>query len=107
MTTVVKSKAPIVIPPAIQRRAGIKIGDHLEFKVSGRVITVASKTAPSAGDEYTPAQRLVIDARLAKADEDIRQGRTYGPFSTADEMIASMQDELKKRSAARKRQRSR
>lgn len=64
-------------------------------------------TKRTSHDEYTAARRLAIDARLAKADEDIRQGRTYGPFSTADEMIASMQDELKKRSAARKRQRSR
>lgn len=37
-----------------------------------------------------------IDARLAKADEDIRMGRTYGLFSSADEMILSMQAELKK-----------
>ncbi len=96
ITTVVKTKTPIVIPPSIQRQAGIKIGDHLEFKVSGRAITVLSKSVP-AGDEFTAAGRRAIDARLARADEDIRQGRTYGPFSTADEMIASMQRELKKR----------
>ena len=30
---------------------------------------------PSADGEYTPAQRRVIDARLAKSDEDIKLGR--------------------------------
>ena len=62
---------------------------------------------PNANDEYTPAQRRVIDARLAKATKEIKQGRTYGPFNTADEMIASMESELKKRAAKRNTKRSR
>jgi len=32
---------------------------------------------PSAGDEYTPAQRRMIDAQLAEA----AKGPTYGPFN--------------------------
>ena len=63
---------------------------------------------PNADDEYTPAQRRSINARLAKADKDIKKGRTYGPFNSAEEMIASMEKELKKRAAAkRKAKRSR
>jgi hypothetical protein len=38
--------------------------------------------ANNANDEYTPAQRKLIDARLAKAQEDIKHGRVRGPFST-------------------------
>lgn len=94
MTTVVKNKIPIVIPLAIRRQAGLKVGDRLEFRVSGNVITLVPQL--DIDDEYTLAQRQAINARLAKADEDIRQGRTYGPFSTADEMILSMKTELKK-----------
>jgi hypothetical protein len=49
-----------------------------------------------------PAQRKLIDARLAKAEKEIKQGRTYGPFDTAEAMIRSMKEELKKRAANKK-----
>ena len=51
--------------------AGLKIGDKLEFKVSGGVITILPKL-PTADDDYTPAQRRVIDRGIAKGLEDIR-----------------------------------
>jgi hypothetical protein len=57
---------------------------------------------PDADDEYTPEQRKIIDAELAKGLEDVRMGRTFGPFDTAEEMIASMKSELKKRAGAKK-----
>jgi AbrB family looped-hinge helix DNA binding protein len=106
MTVTVKGKADLVVPPSVRRRAGIKPGDQVEFKVSGGIINIVPKLPP-ADEEYTPEQRRIIDARLAKADEDIRQGRTYVPFHTADEMIASMKAELKKRVAAKRAKRSR
>jgi hypothetical protein len=46
---------------------------------------------PNADDEYTPAQHRIIDARLGKAVADIKHGRTYGPFNTAEEMAASIE----------------
>jgi AbrB family looped-hinge helix DNA binding protein len=104
MTTVFKERE-LVVPASIRRQAGIKSGDRLEFKVSGGVITIIPRL-PTANDEYTAKQRRVIDARLAKAEEDIRKGRVYGPFKTADEMIASMKAELKTR-ATKKAKRSR
>jgi len=52
---------------------------------------------PTADDEYTPAQRRVIDARLAESEEDLKKGRTFGPFNSAGDLIASMQEQLKKR----------
>ena len=71
--------------------------------MSGRVITILPKP-PGADDEYTPEQRRTIDARLAKADEDIKHGRVYGPFDTHAEFIASLHKEAKKlRSSATKR----
>lgn len=51
---------------------------------------------PTADDDYTPAQRRIIDARLAQADKDIEEGRTYGPFDTAEAMIGHMKEQLKK-----------
>jgi len=57
---------------------------------------------PTADDEYTPAKRRIIDARLAESDEDFKKGRTHGPFDSADEMIAHMKAVLKKRCATPK-----
>jgi hypothetical protein len=75
-------------------------------KASGGVITIVPKL-PNADDEYTPEQRRAIDARLAEGLADIKAGRTYGPFDTADAMIAHMKAQLKKRTAAKKAKRSR
>ena len=99
MTVTVKNRTPLVVPPAIRRRAGLKSGQDLEFKVSGGVITILPKL-PTADDEYTPDQRRVIDARLAEGLADVKAGRTFGPFDTADEMIAHMEARVTKRATA-------
>jgi len=102
MTATVKNKVGLTVPPAVQRQAGFKTGDVVEFKASGGVITIVPKL-PNADDEYTPAERRVIDAQLAEAEK----GPFYGPFDTAEEMIAHMKSQLKKRAALRKVKRSR
>jgi|ERR1017187_3137130 bifunctional DNA-binding transcriptional regulator/antitoxin component of YhaV-PrlF toxin-antitoxin module len=106
ITVTVKSKMPLVVPPSIRRQAGHKSGQELEFRVSGGVITILPKL-PAADDEYTPEQRRIIDARLAEGLADIKAGRTFGPFSNADEMIAHMKTQLKKRASTPKAKRSR
>ena len=107
MTVTVKSNASdLVVPASVRRRAGIKAGDRLEFKVSGGIINIIPKL-PLADDEYTPAQRRIIDARLAESEEDLKRGRTFGPFNTAEEMITSMKAQLKKKSVVKKAKRSR
>jgi hypothetical protein len=66
------------------------------------VITILPKL-PTASDEYTAEQRRGINARLAKADEDIKHSRVYGPFSTAEEIAASIEANIKKVRAARRK----
>src|SRR5438128_922052 len=105
MTIIVKGKNNLTVPAQVQRRAGIRVGDRLEFKVSGGIINIIPKL-PSADDEYTPTQRKILNAQLAEDLADIRAGCTAGPFNSADEMIAHMKSELKKR-AAKKIKRSR
>ena len=107
MTVTVKNKTkiPLVVPPSVRRKAGHKNGQDLEFRVSGGVITILPKL-PAADDEYTPAQRRIIDARLAEGLADIKAGRTFGPFDNADQMIAHMKAQLKKRRLAPKAKRS-
>jgi hypothetical protein len=60
----------------------------------------AGRTKPA---EYTPAQRRILDARLAQA----RKGPHYGPFNTADEMISHMKSELKNRATIKSAKRPR
>ena len=103
MTTTLKDKR-LLVPDTIRRRAGIKAGDGVEFRVSGGIISIIP-VLPSADDEYTPGQRSIIDAQLAESQVDLNAGRVHGPFGTADEMIADMKHELKKRSSAKKRHR--
>ena len=96
MTTVVKKKTPIVVPESLRRRAGIKAGDRLEFQVSGGIINIIPQLA-SADDEYTPAQRRVIDAQLKEA----AKGPYYGPFDTADAAVKFLKREIRRRKAGK------
>jgi len=50
-------------------------------------------------EEYTPAQRSIIDARLAKADADIKAGRVSRPFDTHEEFIADLHRQANKHRA--------
>jgi bifunctional DNA-binding transcriptional regulator/antitoxin component of YhaV-PrlF toxin-antitoxin module len=94
MTTVVKSKAPIMVPPSVQRRAGIAPGDRVEIKTIRGVITIVG--TPEAMEEYTPSQRRVIAAQLAEGLKDVRHGRVSRRFDTVNEMLASMRSARKK-----------
>ena len=102
MTVTVKNKRPLVVPPAVQRRAGLAGRSQLEFRASSGVITITAKP-PAADQEYTPEQRRAIDAQLDKA----AKGPFHGPCESADEMIAHIKVQLKKRAAAKKLKRSR
>jgi bifunctional DNA-binding transcriptional regulator/antitoxin component of YhaV-PrlF toxin-antitoxin module len=102
MAVTVKNKTPLVVPPAVRRQAGFKSGQEIEFKVSGGVISIRRKL-PAADDEYTPGQRRIIDARLAKADADIKAGRVSKAFSDHGEFIADLNKEAAKLSARKTR----
>jgi bifunctional DNA-binding transcriptional regulator/antitoxin component of YhaV-PrlF toxin-antitoxin module len=101
MTVIVKSKTPIVVPPSVRRQAGLKSGDKLEFRVSGRVITILPNV-PKSDDEYTPAQRRAIDRGIAQSEKEYAQGKSYGPFVAAAEAIASLDANLRRRVRAKK-----
>jgi hypothetical protein len=79
----------------VRRKAGLKSGQKIEFKVSGGVISIHPKL-PTADDEYTPEQRRIVDAQLAEGLADIEAGRIHRPFSTHTEFIASLHAEPKK-----------
>lgn len=89
----VKKKFQVVIPAAVRRELGIEVGDLLEAKGERGKIT------------FTP--KSVIDRGIEESLEDFRKGRAYGPFDSAEEMIASLHAHAKKlraRKASRSRQ---
>jgi AbrB family looped-hinge helix DNA binding protein len=108
MTTLVRihRKGQMTLPSRLRIAIGVAEGDLIEASLQRGKIVLTPKVVvdrsrfPSADDEYTPAQRKIVDARLKQSEEDLKKGRTFGPFKTADEMIASMKDQLKTRGAA-------
>lgn len=89
----VKTKGEVTLPSALRERAGLNVGDLLEARFEKGKITLTPKS--------------LIDRRIEEGLEDIRRGRTYGPFDTADRMIDSIQRNMKERAKAKKTKRSR
>ncbi len=102
MPVTIKNNATcLVVPPSIRRRAGLKAGAKVEFKVSGGIINILP-WLPSSNDEYTPEQRRLISAQLDEA----QKGPYYGPFETADAAASFLRAEIRKRKTRSKTTRS-
>ena len=78
----VKTKYQVTLPAAVREKAGVAVGDVLEAKIEKGKITLTPKA--------------IIDRGIAEALEDIRRGRTYGPFHSAKAMIRSLHRNAKK-----------
>ena len=83
----IKTKGQVTLPAALRSRAGLEVGDFLEVKERGGKIVLSPKD--------------IIDRRLDEALADIKAGRTYGPFNTADEGIKFLRSRTRKRFARR------
>jgi len=114
MTTLVRihRKGQMTLPSRLRAAIGIADGDLVEATVQRGKIVLTPKLVidrskfPNADNEYTPDQRRVIDARLKESEEDLKEGRTAGPFNSASEMIAHMKGELKTRATVKKPKRT-
>jgi len=98
----VQHKGQVTIPTRLRTQAGIAEGDLIEASLkNGKIILTPKQVIdrskfPSADDEYTPAQRRIIDARLTKSTEDIKKGRLHGPFETHEAMMQFLHSRAKK-----------
>ena len=98
MTTIVKihRKGQMTLPTKLRRLAGITDGDLVQATFQhGKIVITPTLVIdrfqfPTADDEYTPAQRRVINARLQKADADIKAGRVSKAYSDHAEFIADL-----------------
>jgi len=101
----IQNKGQVTIPTAVRRRAGLAKGDLVNFSFHRGKIVMTPKLVidysrfPAADEEYTPAQRRILDASLAKADADIRAGRVSKAFADHGEFIAALHKEAARLSA--------
>ena len=90
----VQRKGQVTIPTRLRARVGLCDGDLLEATEHRGKIILTPKLVVDR--EYTPAQRRVIDARLAESLEQAKRGETHGPFATHEEMITFLHGEAAK-----------
>ena len=98
MSTFVKvqPKGQMTIPRRVRSAVGLIDGDLVEVRAVGKKIVITPQLVIDRSrfldtdNEYTPAQRRVIDARLAEGLADIEAGRVYGPFETHEAMMKSL-----------------
>ena len=78
----VNSKYQVVIPQKVREKIGLNVGDRLEAKAEHGKITFTPKPVEDRG----------IEESLA----DFREGRTFGPFETHEELVKSLHAETAK-----------
>jgi hypothetical protein len=92
----------MTLPSRLRSLAGITDGDLVEAKFQrGRIVItpklVVDRSAfPDASGDYTPAQRRAIDKGIAKSEKEYAEGRSFGPFATHSEFIASLHQQASK-----------
>ena len=72
----------VVIPKKLYSELGLSPGDYLEVELEEDKLVLTPMT--------------LIDKRIAEGLEDIKQGRTYGPFPSARKAVRSLHKEAKK-----------
>jgi hypothetical protein len=91
----------------LRTKAGLAKGDMVEAAFErGRIVLTPKADRsrfPNADDEYTPTQRRLIDARLDKAEAEIKKGRVSPAFATAAEFGAALRADARKIKAKPKR----
>lgn len=80
-------KYQVVIPASVRAQVDVNVGDLLEAKVEKGKIT------------FTP--KSLLDRGIAESLADFKRGWSYGPFNSAEEMIASLRRNIKKPRAKR------
>jgi AbrB family looped-hinge helix DNA binding protein len=85
--TKVGPKFQVTIPKATRDAVGLYIGDVVETSVQGNKIILSPKIVVDKHPE--------IEARLREAEEDIKAGRVYGPFTSAKELIRDLHKRTK------------
>ncbi len=73
----------VAIPKKLHDQLGLAPGDYLEIEVRDNRLILTPKT--------------LIEKRLAEGLDDLKRGRTYGPFPSASALIRSLHHEARPR----------
>jgi bifunctional DNA-binding transcriptional regulator/antitoxin component of YhaV-PrlF toxin-antitoxin module len=89
MTVTVKTGSDLVVPPSVQRRAGIRAGDRLKFKVTQHAILITPVESPV----YRPSKTELAAIRLGEAEI------ARGEYVTLSDILHDLDRPRRKRSA--------
>jgi AbrB family looped-hinge helix DNA binding protein len=104
----VQHKGQMTIPRSVRSAVGLADGDFVEVRANGGKIILTPQLVidrskfPNADDEYTPAQRRMIDARMAKAMAEVKKGHVSPAFDTIAEFAAALKADAKRLKAKTK-----
>ena len=85
---------PIVVPETIRRKAGLRPGDRVEFRVSGGAITISSR--PTEAAKGTPLSRA-LNRGLAQSEREFEAGLASGPFESHEEFVQALRGPVQKK----------
>lgn len=92
--TRMKAKSQVTIPATIRKRLNLECGTILAATIDGQKIVLKPKIVVDRDN--------TIEAAFAEGLEDIRNGRTIGPFSNMKEFEAFRKTEKYKNFIAKK-----
>lgn len=103
----VQKKGQVTIPNQMRVMIGISEGDYVQVITRGRTLIIqpADVVPRIAADDYTPAQRKAIGQEVAKGQQDFKKGRVHGPFASAQEAAAYIENAAEQKLAAKKSKR--
>lgn len=76
----------VVIPKKIHDELGLAPGDYLEVEVEDGKVVLTPKTLVNKE----------VERGIEEGLKDVREGRVYGPFSSAKQLVRSLHKEAKK-----------
>jgi len=76
MTVTLKRKIELTVPGSIRRKAGYRPGDQVEFKVSGRTITIVPKLTPDEIADEREIRDPKIRATIRQGHREFLAGKT-------------------------------
>lgn len=74
MTVTLRSE--ITVPKSVQRKAGLKAGDRIEFKVSGRSIMIVPKLTQDEIEDQRETRDPKVRSFLKRSREEFLGGKS-------------------------------
>ncbi|SPF54387.1 hypothetical protein SBA4_6340005 [Candidatus Sulfopaludibacter sp. SbA4] len=87
MTVTVKTKTELTVPRSIRLKAGYQPGDRVEFKVSGRTITIVPKLTPDEIEDEREIRDPKIRAMIRQGYQDFLAGKTRPAEMLQEELV--------------------